>query len=322
MSAHHSRISVIVLTRDRAPYLSMTLSSLLAQTIVGNLDVHIVDGSAPHLLARDHHDAQVPECMSRLFGAFTIYGARFFYHPVEPNLGIPRCYQMVHDQSTTEFIYRTEDDVFLEPECLERLLDCLLGDATLAAVAPMTPNFDCPRGFHHIGDRMESGFWLQVPPDYPEFGPLGLVPFDVQSKFSAGDRVYEVCHIHGGCLYRRSAVEAIGGWAVDYTPTGHREETIIYVRLYFAGQRMAVRTGARLVHFEASKGGSRPKGREHESRLKDRRADEEKFQRELRRLIMADSARDVVIFEGSRPIPTDEYRRRVAESESPSGTRI
>ena len=317
VSDQAERISVVVTTRDRPVYLSATISSLLAQTIVQDIDLHVVDGSLPAVLGNSYPVPEVPECISRLMGVFTAYGGRFFYHPVPGDAGIPKAYQRGHTESKTELVYRTEDDVFLEPECLERLRTSLAnaGDK-VAAIAPMTPNYNEPRSIHHVVDgNLRNGFQIGTLPDLPEFGSIGLNPFDDQSKWCLPGPVYDVCHIHGGCLYRKSVLDQVcGGWAVEYTRTGHREETVIYVRLHFAGWRLLVDSSARLVHFESNKGGSRPMGRDHESRLKDRKSDEQRFQRELQKLILCNPQVDLPIYDRNKRLSRDEVVRRIQNS--------
>jgi hypothetical protein len=118
----------------------------------------------------------------------------------------------------------------------------------------------------------------------PHLGEI-YEPTDQQEIIVSEDKIWNVCTIHGGSLYRKSAALKVGGFCTHFSPTGHREETLFYCRLYFAGYELKVRSSSRLWHFESIMGGSRPDGAHADTRQDARRSDESKFQQELLQMI-------------------------------------
>ena len=147
----------------------------------------------------------------------------------------------------------------------------------------MTPNWSYSK-ITKAPDELKNGF-IKIPSSInPSIGEI-YEPVDQQQVIMVTDKVYRVCVLHAGSLYRREAALKIGGFCNDIISTiGHREESLFYTKLYMSGWDLAVYPRARLWHFESSMGGSRIKGVDDPDRNAARANDEFKFKKELIRL--------------------------------------
>jgi GT2 family glycosyltransferase len=275
-------------TKDRKEYLLIALSSLLAQTYP-DWDLFISDASADPVI----NDERV----SRLLTVFKKYNHNVTYL-TDQSAGIPATYQKMLEMSTTDWVVRQEDDVWFEPEMLERLVETMEKDDRCGAVAPCTPRFDQTGGTSTLPDKLRNGFVMVPSALAPNMGLIHEA-VDQQHLITAEDRTYDVCTLHGGSLYRRKAALDAGGFCTHFSPVGHREETMFYLRVYFAGWNLKVRTVARLWHFESSFGGSRSKGAMSDERQNFRRADEQRFQLELQVLLRNYPDRVIDVFDSA-----------------------
>ncbi len=254
----------------------MCISSWLGQT-EQYWDVIIADNSWPSTVNQ--------EAIHRLLAIVKRHG-----HSVRLIIGcgggIPQTYQAMMEASETELNVRMEDDVWMLPEMLGHLRDAIESDPKIAAAAPMTPNWkhstvvasaEAPNG-------LENGFIKTSSSLAPELGQIWEAVDGQQVIANSDGKIYNVSVIHAGSLYRKSALEAIGGFATHFSPVGHREESMTYSKLYLAGYRLVVVGSARLWHFEANMGGSRERGAKDPIRDNHRMADEALFQREIRAL--------------------------------------
>jgi len=281
----NDRITFTINTKDRVEYLLITLSSLLSQTFQ-EWDLIISDASDDPVINREQ--------VSRLLGIIKRYGHKVMYLR-DSGSGIPQTYQKMMGTADTELIVRQEDDIWLEPECLQLLYDTIKEDDNCAAVGWMTPRFSQVGCRPTAPDRLANGFVMRPSHLAPN---LGLIheAVDEQQSIIYEDKTFEVCTIHGGSLYRKSFAEKVGGFCTHYSPVGHREETMFYLRLYFAGYNLKVRTSIKLWHFESTYGGSRSKGALSDERVSMQRSDEDRFQRELREMISQHPDRQIDIF--------------------------
>lgn len=253
------RVTVTLPTKNRPAFVFMCLSSLLSQSFQ-EWDLVIVDESDPPL----------PEYVELKFLVSLI---QRYDHNVDiyqgEGLGIPQAWQRGLESSQSPFGQRLEDDVWLEPTYLQRLYDALTQDDTIAAVAGSNPN-PFARNYTEPAELMHNVIIMQEPESgIHRLAPWlenGYVPIDGQATLADTDRVYSVCHLHGLFMYRADAVKDVGGFGfgkADQEGTrqmsrfGHRDETDLTLRLYFAGYDIQVCPAARLWHCEAPHGGSR-----------------------------------------------------------------
>lgn len=258
------RISITLLTRNRPDYFIGCFSSLLAQTFK-NWDVIIIDDSDEPIT----HNPVVD---------FLIKLAQHDGHDVQfvigEGLGISQAWQRGLEMSEHELGQRLEDDIWIHQDYLKHLYEMILTDNKAGAVGGLSPN---AWHFNTIKPDQFKNFF------YVENG--NLIPEDRQCGFieNPPDR-YEVCHLHGLFLYKKTVIQDVGGFGVHMTRVAHRDETDLTLRMWFAGYRLLVCPKAWLRHAEAPGGGSRD-----EITLEERRAMQEKdeaaFQSRLKALI-------------------------------------
>jgi len=250
------RVSVTFITKDRPGFAFLCLSSLLAQSF-REWDLVVVDDSDPPL-------SRYVE-FKFLFQLMEHYGHKVTLVEGQ-NLGITQGWQRGMELSDAPLGQRLEDDVWLEPTYLERLHRVIVRDGRIAAVAGSNPN-----PFHQNPRWEFTSF-----PNFLVIQQDSLIPIDGQNTLLDTDKTYGVCHLHGLFMYRTEAVQAVGGFATHMSRFGHRDETDLTLRLYFAGYELLVCPWARLWHAEAPYGGSR-EDRDREACLRD----EEAFQQRL-----------------------------------------
>ena len=242
------RVSVTLPTRNRPGYVFQCLSSLLSQTFT-DWDLVIVDDSDPRLTEYVEFKflCQLMEHYGHAVSLFLGEG-----------LGITQSWQRGLEHSESALGQRLEDDVWLEPTYLERLYQVITRDENIAAVAGSNPNpFQQPT-------RIEVDPFPNCMIEQKD----SLIPIDGQATLLQTDKTYSVCHLHGLFMYRKEAVQRVGGFATHTSRFGHRDETDLSLRLYFAGYEILVYPRARLWHSEAPHGGSR-EDRDVGERLRD-----------------------------------------------------
>lgn len=149
-------------------------------------------------------------------------------------------HQHALDNATTDLIFRIDDDVILEPDCLEKLLAGMVDD--VGAVAPL---------IHHPGgvtplpanvDGSLNDIALGVNVQWFDLIPTGAI---------------EVEHLNNSFLYRVSAARKAGGYPRNLSVVGHREESIFSHNIKRSGKRLLVVPCAKAYHLRQSTGGIR-----------------------------------------------------------------
>jgi hypothetical protein len=78
-----------------------------------------------------------------------------------------------------------------------------------------------------------------------------------QSYIHHATEPYEVEHLRGYFLYRKSALEEVGGFPTDYSQFARREELDTCLRMRMAGYKLMVEPRALCWHLFAMQGGTR-----------------------------------------------------------------
>jgi GT2 family glycosyltransferase len=230
--------AVAVPTRDRPEYLARLLLSLSEQTrkdwilVVNDSSATPVEqvGEVRKLLSR--LGAHSP-CVIRTAGGHDRHQRGLLAVPA----GI-------------EIIVRVDDDVVLAPTFLDKVLETfdLFAGEQVAAVGGCCPEEHLP--VRDLDVQLCDPRWLPTV-DEPTWR--------LQGHSYHQSEVLEVESLQGCAMaYRRSALEAVGGWAVEgYSRQAHREESDASARLRMAGCKLLVRTDALGLHLYAPSGGSR-----------------------------------------------------------------
>lgn len=121
-------VSIILPTRNRGYCVGQTIDSVLAQTY-SNWELIIVDGASTD----DTPSIAKNYCQQ---------DSRIHYHRSFPRQGLPRDRNIGVSLSQGELVYFIEDDVTVEPDCLETLVDTLVSLSAeglkVGAIAPRT----------------------------------------------------------------------------------------------------------------------------------------------------------------------------------------
>lgn len=164
--------------------------------------------------------------------------------------------QQILESSKTEYIFRLDDDVTLQPECIENLINRFDDHYNIVAVGPI---YLLP--FNPISDQIID---LEKIPDY--VGTLfgldngiyvnGILQMNVHLNADLIKK-YQIQHLHSGFMYKKAALEKIGGYFLGYSKVGHREETDTSYRLFLDGGKLAIAQNAICFHFHPMTGGIR-----------------------------------------------------------------
>lgn len=234
------RIAVAIPTKNRPSYLAALLASLVHQTFGNWL-----------LVVNDSSDVPVEE-HAAVRDLLTLIGS--LGHPVRTirsDSGWDRHQRAMEAvPPDVELILRVDDDVMLTPQFLEDIQKPfrLFADLPVAAVGGCTPET-------HL-----KALDLDLQLTEPNWAPTIDDPsWRLQGNHYTTHEVLEVESLLGHAIcYRRSAVEAVGGWGVrGYSNHAYREETDTCTRLRAAGYELLVTTEALAWHLYAPSGGSR-----------------------------------------------------------------
>jgi len=235
------KIAIAVPTRDRPSYLAVLVACILSQTYTNWM--LLINDQSETPVERDH-------ALSDLWKL-----ARSGGHDVtiiRTEKGSERHQSAMEAvPEDIELILRVDDDMFPEPSFLENVLKPFrfFPGERLAAVGGLHPE----PGF----GPLDLDFALSDPEWVPRFDKPD---WRLQGHFYYNSpEILEAESLGGGAiLYRRSAVEDAGGWAVPgYSDLAFREESDLCARLYAKGYRMMITTEAIVWHLLAPGGGAR-----------------------------------------------------------------
>lgn len=248
----NDRILIDVATRDRHGYLACLMVSLLHQTFK-NWDVVIQVDDADESILLDH---LVMTLMQRIQNEG--HGWRMNRsHRQGPHIAHQRTLQVAIDDNKKfkgkyKLICRVDDDIYLQPDYLEKLFNEYLADTK------------CELG-------AVSGVYLDPKrPDSEQMAPnnfkddvnyAGLidhnVPWPYVCRYPAGTKPRIVEHLYSSFLYRVEVAEAIGGYCKLFSQIGHREESDFSYRFWLAGFTLKIHPEAIGYHFSAPNSGIR-----------------------------------------------------------------
>lgn len=210
-------ISVIISNFNGAKYLPRLLASLRAQQGVALeiivVDRHSADDSARILAA--HPEVQVVA------------------HP--PETGLVSGYAAGCAVASHDLLFFMNEDMWLEPHCLERSVEVLQASARAAAVMPVQWTYD-GAAIVNAGIWFERSWWNRANPSLFRRSRWHLVGVPARVAYANA----------GACLFRRSAYEDAGGWDSSFFLDD--EDTDIGIRLWQRGWECWVAPEAILGH--------------------------------------------------------------------------
>ncbi len=156
-----------------------------------------------------------------------------------PRAGQVANHQHALDCATTDLVWRVDDDEIPAPDCLANLLACMGDD--VGAVA----------GLVHHPDNVHP-----LPPVVD--GSLHDLSLNTNLQwFAWTGEPREVAHLYSTFLYRVEAARQAGGYCLDLSPVGHREETLFTHSIKRAGWKLLVTPAALTWHLREATGGIR-----------------------------------------------------------------
>lgn len=145
------------------------------------------------------------------------------------------------NESKTEWVWRVDDDDYVEADCLENLMRNAAGDVGAVGGLVLFPYDNRKPMPKFASNRIEDTFWV---PTIQWFRHVGVT---------------EVEHLHSTFIYRKKA-GLVNGYCTDLSPVGHREETIFSYGIKRAGWRILVDGSAITWHMRDKQGGIRSYG--------------------------------------------------------------
>lgn len=197
------RVTVIVLNYNGRQWLSRCVDSLKAQTIFKEIEVIMADNTST-----DGSDQQAAELMQGWTNGYFLQNGA--------NLGFAEGNNRPASRAQGKFLFFLNNDAWLEPDCLEKLLDCVEREQA-AAATPLVLNYD--------DNTFQSA------------GALGFDIFGLATDRRPVDYVREIL-MPEGCSYliRKEVFEAVGGFDSEYFM--YAEELDLSWRVWIAGERI------------------------------------------------------------------------------------
>jgi GT2 family glycosyltransferase/glycosyltransferase involved in cell wall biosynthesis len=249
------RIMIDVVTRDRRPYLSVLICSLLHQTFK-NWDMIIEIDDADENVLHDH-------LVMSLLARARLEGHEWRMirsHRQGPHMAHDRTLFMTHENPERKYklICRIDDDIYVEPTYLEKLFEPFVADkdCEIAAVGGVYPDPKRPK------DPRGTDKGQMAPPGFEKDINYGgkidhNVPWPYVCYYPEGTKPRLVEHLYSSFLFRVELGVAIGGYCKLFSAIGHREESDFSYRFYLAGYKLFIHPEAIGYHFQAPAGGIR-----------------------------------------------------------------
>ena len=225
MTAENPLLSVVVLSYDRPAYLRQALSALVAQRVASR-EILVVDNHSPSSKA-----------VADVVAGFT--EVRLLALPT--NLGFTGGMNAGLAQATGRYVLLTEDDIVVEPGCLEAFLEGSRKAGDRAVLTGVMLD-DGTRRIRCAGGEIALGppFRMRV---IGAGEPLATVR----------DEPYQVSFAPGALLFlSRDAVRTLRGFRAEYFM--YFEDVELCLRAQRLGMPITVVPGARVVHLPPGAG--------------------------------------------------------------------
>jgi GT2 family glycosyltransferase len=210
-------ISVIVLNYNGANWLERCLESLARQTIFSRLEILVADNNSPD------QSAQLAERIMQSWPK-----GRVIQHG--ENLGFSEGNNRAAAAAQGRYLFFLNNDTWLEPDCLEKLMDSV-GHSHVVAACPLILNYE--------GDSFQS---------------LGAGGFDICGLATARQKHQDTQEVlmPEGCAYliERDRFAALGGFDPEFFMFA--EEYDLSWRVWLSGGRAESVPSAKLHHRGAA----------------------------------------------------------------------
>lgn len=244
------RVTIGIPTKDRGIELALLLQSLLNQSYQ-EFDVIIYDDCFSDVLTSNSTIKSLIKLLKSSGHSIKIVKGK----RKGPQYGS----QKILDEAKTELIFRVDDDVSLQPSCLEELVETFRryeGEKELVAVGPIYLN-----PHENLSKQI-----LSKDSTKEQLEEMGKIKRTKDGLFISGilsinihptDKAVSVEHLYSGFMYKKTAADKVGGYFLNLSPVGHREETDFSYRLFREGYELLVTPSAVAFHFHPMIGGIR-----------------------------------------------------------------
>jgi hypothetical protein len=220
-----THVSVVVLSHDRPALLEKALASIAAQTCP-EMEVLVIDNLSPS-------SERIREMVPTRFP-----GMRLIANP--ENRGFTGGMNQGIAEATGEYIYLTEDDVELAPDCVSLILDYLRQHPETGLASPVMWNrhaetIRCAGGRFTLGARFRLEAAGEGAAGWPD------------------DKPYRTTFIPGATVGARTAfLREVGGFHPDFFI--YHEDVELCCKVLERGRPIVVVPRARVFHFEPEEG--------------------------------------------------------------------
>lgn len=226
-----------ICTRDRYfSTLPMTIESILAQTHKPSA-LLIIDNSEKKV------DLRESPMYRYLFQRLMDAGIPWELIWADP--GGQQKYHQLAQEKASDLVWRLDDDVVAEPDCLYNLLFNMVEGVGAVGGLVLTPPYSHLTGekVKIPGNKIETIFTEPNKQWYLWNGPAESVD-----------------HLYCSFLYKKG----IADYDLNLSPVGHREETIFTYSIKRAGYKVILTPKAKTWHYRNPEGGIRASGENHE----------------------------------------------------------
>jgi glycosyltransferase involved in cell wall biosynthesis len=239
-------VSIILPTRNRANFLESCIDSILAQTY-SNWELIIVDGASM-------------DNTPLIAGKYVEKDSRIRYYRSFPRQGLPKDRNIGISISNGDLIFFIEDDLTLEPDCLEILVNTFeelkSKNVNVGAVGPRTFLPEQKKGktllkciWDYVGGSKRKE--LSSPCFLDKWTGIVYSNWDINL-----DNVQETVDAQSWSLLDKKILEDIGGYEEKaYKGTYIREEADLYFRVRNRGYKLYFQPKAVAYHERADAGG-------------------------------------------------------------------
>lgn len=223
-------VTVEISTKDRYhTTLPLTLLSIAQQTYKPKMVFIYDDG--------EQKDLRQDSVYSHLFALLLSHGIQ--YEVIfGPRKGQIFNHQDAIQKAQTPWIWRVDDDDTPEPDALEHLVSNIEDGVGAISGLVLTP-----------GDLKPLSKWAS--------GKIEHVTTRPNVQWFVSDNKIEVDHFNNTFLYRKEAAQKSGGYCLELSPVGHREETLFTYGIKRAGYRLVMDPKAVIWHLRSPSGGIR-----------------------------------------------------------------
>lgn len=183
-------------------------------------------------------------------------------------------HQIILDKTTTPFILRVDDDIYLEPNVLEELMKQMTDGVGAVGGLVLNPKSARLAEDGYINTNKLNDIYSRE---------------NTQWVKQKEGQVFEVEHLYSSFLYRK--VDDIK-FCLELSPAAHREESIFSYEYFRKGWKLLVTTNCTSWHFQNPSGGIRsysdPKLWEHDEEIFKRKLESWKIDMEGKKLWIAD----------------------------------